>query len=344
MLPSKVGRGSSGEESIDHTDMHWGLNYLAKHAAQKVLGGVRKGFLVQELVKRSIGHWKSIASRSFVLSALETKISRFNAAGIAPPEVVVEQGTGWHGLDLLLFQLAGTRRIVTYDTRPWLREELLRYNARVLVDSADIVKRWCGTEPEAVDERAARLEQSLNRTWPELLESLGVTVRVMRSMDRSDLPPQSVDLFYSDSVLQFVAPYDLETLVAQARGFLKPTGVSFHVVDCSDFHTQKDERIPSLAYLVWPEFAWKLLTSRYLNYQNRLRMPQFADLFARHGLRSQVTHPILEAEDMEYARRHLAGRARFGGMTVEEIATRGFRLTSVRSDAPLAGETTCGSP
>ena len=322
--------------------MHWGFSYLAKHAAQKVLGGVRKGFLVQELVKRSAGHWKSIASRSFVQSRLEAKISRFNAAGIAPPEVVVEQGTGWHGLDLVLFHLAGARRIVTYDTRPWLREELLRYNARVLVASADSVKRWSGTEPEAVEQRATRLEQSLDSTWPELLDWLGVTVRVTRSMDRSDLDPRSVDLFYSDSVLQFVAPDDLETLIAQTRRFLKPTGVSFHVIDCRDSHAQKDNRIPSLAYLVWPEFVWKRLTSRYLNYQNRLRMPEFADIFARHGLPSQVTHPIVEGEDLEYARRHLAGDARFGGMTVEEIATRGFRLTSVRSAVPLAGETTSG--
>ena len=230
--------------------MHWGFNYVAKHAAQKVLGGVPRGFLVQELVKRSVDQWKSIVSESFVRSTLEAKVRRFNAAGIAPPEVVVEQGTGWHGLDLVLFHLAGTRRIITYDTRPWLREELLRANARVLVASTVVVKRWRGTKPGAVDERAARLGRSLDCSGPELLESLGVTVRVMRSMHRSDLHPRSVDLFYSDSVLQFVAPDDLETLIAQARRFLKPTGVSFHVVDCSDFHAQKDPRIPSLAYLV----------------------------------------------------------------------------------------------
>ena len=323
--------------------MHWGFSYLAKHAAQKVLGGVPKGFLVQELVKRSVDHWKQVASERFVQSSLETKVSRFNAAGIAPPEVVVEQGTGWHGLDLLLFHLAGARRIITYDTRPWLREELLRYNARVLVASRASVKRWSGTEPEAVDERAARLERSLDRTLPDLLEALGITVRVTRSMDRSDLASRSVDLFYSDSVLQFVEPGDLETLIAQARRFMKPTGVSFHVVDCSDFHAQKDERIPPLAYLVWPEFVWLLLTSRYLNYQNRLRMPQFCDLFARHGLRSQITRPIVATEDVEYARRHLARHARFGGMTVEEIAARSFRLTSDRSAAPLAGERTGGA-
>ena len=324
--------------------MHWGFQYFAKHAGQKILGGIPKGFLVQELVKGSIGHWKPVVTESFVQSRLEVKISRFNAAGIAPPEVVVEQGTAWLGLDLVLFHLAGARRIVTYDTMPWLREELLRYNARALSASAETVKRWRGTEPEAVDERAERLERCVDRPWPALLESLGVTVRVTRSMDRSDLDPRSVDLFYSDSVLQFVAPDDLETLIAQARGFLKPSGVSFHHIDCSDSHAEKDERIPPLAYLAWPEFVWKRMTSRYLNYQNRLRMPQFAAIFARHGLASRVSHPVVETEDVKYANRRLVHLARFEGMTAEEIATRSFRLSSVRSVAPLAGETAGGSP
>ena len=323
--------------------MHWGLRYFAKLAAQRVLGGVPNGYLLQELIKRSIGHWKPFANESFVLSRLERKVSRFNAAGIAPPEVVVEQGTGWEGLDLVLFHLAGARRIVTYDTRPWLREELLRYNARVLVGATETVKRWRGTEPEAVDERALRLGRCLDRPWRTFLESLGVTVRVTRSMDRSELEPQSVDLFYSDSVLEFVARDDLETLLAQARQFLKPTGVSFHIIDCVDMHAQKDRRIPRLAYLCWPEFAWKLMTSRYLSYQNRLRMPQFTDLFARCGLASRVTHPVVEPDDVDYARRHLVGRTRFAGMTAEELATISFRLTSARCRRGLSGGKPSGS-
>lgn len=181
--------------------MYWRLHYLGKHAAQKLLGWMPGGFVVQELVKRSIGHWHRVASDAFVLPRLESKIARLNAAGIRPPEVVVEQGTGWHGLDPVLFHLAGARRIVTYDTTPWLREELFRHTAEVLASATDIVKRWRGTHPERVDERAAHLGYNLARPWPALVESLGLTIRVTRSMDRSEIEPDSVDLFYSDSVL-----------------------------------------------------------------------------------------------------------------------------------------------
>lgn len=315
--------------------MHWKLTYFARHAAQKLLGCMPNGFLVQELAKRSIGHWNRVVSDSFVRTRLESKVSRLNAAGILPPGVVVEQGTGWHGLDLVLYHLAGAHRIVTYDTTPWLREELLRCVARTLVSSTPVVKRWRGTDPGAVDERAERLARNLEAPWPALLQSLGITARVTRSMGRSEIAPGSVDLFYSDSVLQFMIPGDLETLIGQARLFLKPSGVSFHVVDCSDLHARRDPRIPRLAYLTYPESAWNLMTSRYLNYQNRLRMPQFAELFRHQGLTCRVVNPVVAAEDVEYAHR-LAHDARFEGMSVDDIATHSFCLTSFASPAPPA--------
>lgn len=324
--------------------MLWKFGYFGKHGVQKVLGGLPNGFVVQELVKRSTGHWNHVASDRFVRPRLEAKVSRFNAAGIRPPDVVVEQGTGWHGLDLLLFHAAGARRIVTCDTTPWLREDLVRYNARSFAAWSDIVQRWCGTDPEAVEERAGRLRRDADLPWPDLLASLGVTLRVTRSMERAGIDSDSVDLFYSDSVLQFVEPGDLETLVQEARRFLKASGVSFHVIDCVDLHAMKDRRIPPLGYLGWPEPVWRLMTSRYLNYQNRLRMPELAALFARHGLPSQVTHPVVEGDDLDYARRHLAQRARFTGMTVDDIATRSFRLRTVPAAAPARATTVADSP
>ena len=302
-------------------------------------GCMPNGFVVQELAKRSIGHWNRVVSDRFIRSRLESRISRFNAAGIHPPGVVVEQGTGWHGLDLVLFHLAGADRILTYDTTPWLREEILRRVARTLVSSTPVVKRWRGTDSGVVDERAERLERNLEAPWPALLQSLGITVRVTRSMDRSEMSesdPHSVDLFYSDSTLQFVAPGDLETLIRQSRRFLKASGLSFHVVDCSDLHAQRDPRIPRLAYLTYPEHVWNLMTSRYLNYQNRLRMPQFADMFQRHGLTCRVLNPVVEAEDVDYAQRRLVNDARFEGMSVDDIATRSFCLTSFGPAAPPA--------
>ncbi|MYB32456.1 MAG: class I SAM-dependent methyltransferase [Acidobacteria bacterium] len=307
--------------------MHWGFRYLGKHAAQKVLGGIPSGYRVQELVKRATGRSDRFTAADSLRNRLRSKIERFNAAGIEPPGTVVEQGTGWLGFDLVLFHLAGARRIVTYDTMPWLRADLLRRNAEVLAGSTDIVKRWRGTVPGDVEGRAECLRASLDAPLDILLKRLGVTVRVTRSMDRSEIGAASVDLFYSDSVLQFVDGRDLRALVREARRFLKPSGRCFHVVDCRDSQAQHDRRIPPLAYLAWPEPLWNLLTSRYLNYQNRWRMAEFVALFEGAGFRVSTVNPVARAEEIEYARCRLARVARFRGMSPEEVATRSFWLT-----------------
>ena len=204
---------------------------------------------------------------------------------------------------------------------------MLRRNAEVLTAATDIVKRWRGTVPHDVDERAERLRAELAGSRDVLLQHLGAAHRVTRSMERSSVSTGSVDLFYSNSVLQFMEPRDLKTLVREARRFLKPSGRCFHVVDCRDSHSQHDVRIPRLAYLAWPEPVWNLLTSRHLNYQNRWRMPQFVTLFEKADFTVRVVHSVADAEDVAYARRRFAGMARFGEMSPEEIATRRFVLT-----------------
>ena len=308
--------------------MHWGFRYLGQHAAQKVLGAIPYGFGVQEFVKRATGRAERFTDSGYVRRQLATKINRINAADIPPPGTVVEQGTGWVGTDLVLFHLAGVRRIVTYDTMPWLRPNLLRRNAEILAGAADIVKRWRGAVPDDVDARAERLRAGLDAPWDVLLKRLGATVRVTRSMDRSEVAPASVDLFYSYSVLQFMDPRDLAVLVRGARRFLKPSGRCFHTVDCFDSHAGHDARIPRLAYLVWPEPAWNLLTSRYLNYQNRWRMPQFVALFRSEGFAARTLQAVVDAEDLAYVERRLARAPRFVNVPRSALATSRFLLVS----------------
>lgn len=309
--------------------MHWTFRYLARHAAQKALGAAPSGYRVQEWVKSTTRGGERFLAGEFIRKRARIKIERFNAAGIEPPGVVVEQGTGALGLDLALFHLAGTRRVFTYDTTPWLRPDHLERQVEVLAAAPEIVKGWRGSDPEGVEERAAVLREAPRASRETLPERLGAAVRVTRSMDRGGIAPASVDLFYSDSVLQFVDPRDLTALVRQARHFLRPAGSCFHVVDCRDSHAHRDPRIPPLAYLRWPEPLWNLLTSRYLNYQNRWRMPEFVTLFEREGFSVRALNPLVAAEDREYARRRLTRAARFRGMSVPEIATSQFVLTGV---------------
>ena len=105
--------------------MSWQTNYILKLAFQKCLGLIPGLFRLQEAIKRARGCWQPFIDPEFVLSEVEARVRDFSRGEIAPPKVVVEQGTGWHGSDLVLFALAGAERIETYDTTPWLRRGLL---------------------------------------------------------------------------------------------------------------------------------------------------------------------------------------------------------------------------
>ena len=304
----------------------WMPGYLARHAIQKVLGAAPYGFAAQVLAKRVTGRFDRFRSEGAILRTARAKIARFNATAIAPPETVVEQGTGALGLDLVLFHLAGARRIFTYDTTPWLRADILQRNAEVLARGSGLIKCWRGCVSEAVEARADELLRSLPCAPEMLLKRLGVVIRVTRSMDRPEMSSASVDLFYSDSVFQFMEPRDLAALVREARRFLKPSGRCLHVVDCSDSHAGNDARIPRLAYLRWPEPVWNLLTSRYLNYQNRWRMPRFVALFDREGFQVRTLDPVAHPEDVAYVKRHFVGASHLAGASLEDIATSRFLL------------------
>lgn len=317
--------------------MDWRTKYLAKLSVQKVLGSVPGLYRLQEAVKRGTGRWQGVMERDFVLADAAARIASFERAGLAPPGIVVEQGTGWHGLDLVLFALAGARRLHTYDTTPWLRAELLGANLGLATELAAIVERWPGVDRAAVRRRALELGALRDAGLEVQLEALGVRHTVTRGTARTELADRSVDLFYSNSVLQRVVPRDLDRLLAESARFLRPGGQSFHIVDSKDFHAITDRRVPEIAYLAWGDVSWKALTSRYLNYQNRLRAPQFVELFERAGLAATVTDEQVSDANVRFVRERLARDPRYADMAPEQVAVTRFELlATVPADASAA--------
>lgn len=306
--------------------MNWPTRYLLKLASQKVLGLVPGLYRLQEGYKRRRGNWRGLLDPDFVLSEMRVRVADFTSAGIAPPKVVVEQGTGWHGADLVLFALAGARRITTYDATPWLRPELLGELLRLAPRIAPIVREWPGVDDAGLDRRADALAALAEKPLREQLAGLRCTRIVTRSPRRPELATGSVDLVYSNSVLQRVTPDDLAALTAEWARAIKREGRTFHIVDTKDFHSITDPRVPELGYLRWGSGLWRLATSRYLNYQNRLRSPEFVRLFEAAGLEAAVTERLVTPENVAYAREHFASDPRFRKMTLEELATTQTKL------------------
>ena len=98
------------------------------------------------------------------------------------------------------------------------------------------------------------------------------------------LPAASVGLLFSHQVLQSLP--EPEAAVAQMARLLKPGGGMAHRVDLRDHFAQ----FP-LQFLCYSDYVWsRILTSRYPHkgYLNRLRLPEWVDLFEAQGLQVET--------------------------------------------------------
>jgi len=67
------------------------------------------------------------------------------------------------------------------------------------------------------------------------------------------------------------------------RRVLRPGGLALHNVACNDHYAHFDPRISFVNYLQYTESQWRKWNNS-LQYQNRLRAPEFLDLATKAGL------------------------------------------------------------
>jgi hypothetical protein len=69
----------------------------------------------------------------------------------------------------------------------------------------------------------------------------------------------------------------------EIRRMLRPGGLTLHNVGCNDHYAFVDDRISFVNYLRYSEAQWSRWNNS-LQYQNRLRAPEFLEMAAEAGL------------------------------------------------------------
>lgn len=137
-----------------------------------------------------------------------------------------------------------------------------------------------------------------DKEWDAIENSFGGGRLRFRWEDIVDcsLPTASVGLLFSHGVLASLP--EPEAAVEQMARVLKPGGCMAHRVDLRDHSPQHP-----LQFLCYSDYVWsKILTSHYPHkgYLNRLRLPEWAELFDAYGL--EVETQVL-TRDLELTRR-----------------------------------------
>lgn len=271
--------------------MHWRI----KGGIQKVLGAIPFGErLHYELQKRAGGLRDFDRELELKIEDWRLMAGHLRSAGVAVAGTrFLEMGTGWYPTFPFCLFLGGAASVITVDLRRHLKGELTVRMTDALVRFLPVVAEATGRSEAELAGQHRQLSAAV-RTAASLEEATGgvVVYRAPSDASTTGLPAASVDVVFSNSVLEHVPGPVIERCFVEARRLLRAGGVVFHSVNCGDHYAYIDRKVHQLNYLQFSDAAWRKWNNRFL-YQNRLRAIDLVDMARAAGFSIELdtSHP-----------------------------------------------------
>jgi len=260
------------------------MDWRVKGAIQKALGYVPGGDRIHYMLQRYAGGMRDFGRECDIkVDDWSIMVGHLRAAGV-PVEgaTLVEIGTGWYPTFAFCLYFAGAARVFTFDLNRLMKDDLVHALADRLAAHVALIARATGVAEDEVKAEQLSLATAL-RGGASLAQATGgiVDYRAPADASATSLLASSVDIVFSNSVLEHVPRAGIEACFAEAYRILRPGGVMFHSVNCGDHYAYTDRSIDQLHYLQYSEDDWAKWNNEFL-YQNRLRAIDFIEL-ARHA-------------------------------------------------------------
>jgi len=261
--------------------MHWRL----KGAIQAVLGAVPRGAELHYVLQRRAGGLKDFdAELRIKIDDGLLMIEHVRAASM-PIESsrFFETGSGWYPTLPLLLYFGGAKSIHTVDLNRHIRLDLAARCAAGIEKRVPDLASATGREADAILATLRATVHALER-GADLEEATEGVIHYRAPADASatGLPDASIDVVFSNDVLEHVPGSVIERLHVEARRILRPGGIVFHSVNCGDHYAYTDPSISQLNYLSYSDAEWAKYDNAFL-YQNRLRAVDFTNMARAAG-------------------------------------------------------------
>ncbi|HTR55394.1 MAG TPA: methyltransferase domain-containing protein [Kofleriaceae bacterium] len=266
------------------------MDWRVKGTIQKLLGRVPGGARMHLLMQRRGGGLADFGRECDIkVDDWRLMMGHLRAAGVAlAGATLLEMGTGWYPTFPFCLYLAGAARVYTLD--------LVRHLDGVFVEQ--LADRLAAHVP-LIAREAERLEADVASQQLALVDALArgasvaaatggvVDYHAPADAAATALPDESVDVVFSNSVLEHVPGDVIEACLAEAMRILRPGGIVFHSVNCGDHYAYADRSINQLHYLQYSDAAWSKWNNAFL-YQNRLRARDFTEMARRAGFAIEI--------------------------------------------------------
>ncbi|MGH8453295.1 MAG: methyltransferase domain-containing protein [Nevskiales bacterium] len=239
-------------------------------------------------------------SAQYVTDVFMAHVNRAGLSGTLQGKTILEIGPG-DGVGTALLSYAYGARTVLIDTGRYARQDVGLYQAIATALDAQGLRVPHIEDAASIDEvvtgcAAVYLTQGL-KSWAEV-------------------PDASVDLIFSQAVLEHIRRHEFEQVIRECRRVLKPDGVCSHRID------MQDHLGGGLNNLRFSGRRWEsgLFASSGF-YTNRIQYSRMLEIFSRCGFSVSVTD-LHRWDALPIARKKLA--AEFQAIPDEELCVSGF--------------------
>ena len=208
-------------------------------------------------------------------------------------------GTGWFHAGSLYSALLNDASITAFDvwdcrSLPATKIALSRFEAAI--------QTWDDHSPADKQRARERAAMALRaRTFDELYRVLNITY-IVDEEGIPRLPDHSVDMIYSQDVLEHVRRESFDASIGEWRRVLKPQGRFLALVGLDDHLAHYDKTKSMKEYLYHSDKLWDSLLGNRLQYINRLTVTEIIAALERNGF--DVEKWETERCDVDYAAVH----------------------------------------
>lgn len=266
------------------------MNWRIKGAIQKVLSHVPAGDRIHHVLQRQLGGLADFGRECDIkVNDWQLMMGHLRTAN-APIEdgTLLEMGAGWYPTFPLCLYLAGAKRVYTLDLNRYLRPEMTVLLADRLANHIPLIASVSGrSEADIAARQRAAAEALRGGATLEAATDGVIDYRAPADAANTGLPDASVDIVFSNSVLEHVPRDVIEACFREAMRILRPGAIVFHSVNCGDHYAYFDRSIDQLHYLQYSETQWAKWNNAFL-YQNRLRAVDLTTIAAETGFRIEI--------------------------------------------------------
>ena len=221
------------------------------------------------------------ANAEFVLNHGTIMLASLQNSGFTfRGSAVLELGTGWQPILPIIIFLMDPDILFMVDKHRLLDEISLRQTIAFLREKALFLEEKLSLSSGTVEKKLCR---AATLQFEEILRYFRMEYLAPQDAVHINVPDARLDCIYSWTVLEHIPPAILTFIVKEFKRILRPGGLMVHTIDNSDHWSHKDPTITAAHFLRFEDNVWKFFNSNPLDFQNRLRVFEYRDLFENLG-------------------------------------------------------------